>query len=78
MRILQSYYLKREHWAENLSVFLKGQFYIIRLKDQGAFTSTEGSLHGSYYNIPNVNRKQRPLRTLNVFFLEFSSNETNT
>lgn len=79
MGIFQSCYLKREHLAENVSsVLLKGQFCIIRPNDPSAFTSTEGSLHGLLYNIPNVHRKTKTTEYSKAGFYSFPSNETNT
>lgn len=51
MKILQSWHLKREHWAGELSAFPKGQSCIIRPKGQGALPSSKGSL------LVRVNRK---------------------
>lgn len=49
-------------------MLLKGHFYILRPKDPGAFTRTEGHLHGPYQNSSNMHRKQRLPSTLNAAF----------
>lgn len=48
-------------------MILKGQFYITRKKDLGAFSSTEGSLHCNF-KISQILTENKLLNTLNAGF----------